>query len=208
MNTIFSNNVNGILIALTLISVWAIRKRYSALASLLTVLLLATKPQTVGVFGLALAWQLWQQRQWQWLVGFSALIGGLTFAVQPDWIIIWLQSLRRFAGVVPTITHVFWALPLAVVAFRHRWYWTVLALLQISLPVTIMPYTFVPLVLVSLDFSRTRQSFALIIPVVLSFTLVPVRLSGLLIAASLLGTLFLLPPEQPHVGASPTTTPA
>ncbi len=205
VNSIYSNNYSTILIGMVLIGVWAVRQHHTTLASLLIVLLLATKPQTVGVFGLALAWQLWQRRQWQWLVGFSVLVGGATFAVQPDWIIVWLQSLRRFAGVVPTITHVFWALPLAVVAFRRRWYWTVLALLQMSLPVTTMPYTFLPLIVSGLDHSRARQGFAIMISTIIA-VVAPIRLLGILMAGGLLGILFLLPPEQPDVEPSPTPT--
>lgn len=127
--------------------VLGMRKHWSWLVAL-CIVLLPGKPQ-VGMlfvpFGLFWAWREDRRTLW-WVAGWTVLIWGGTFAVQPTWVQDWLNSLNRHSRIGHTISMLPYSLILLVATWRLPWYARVAAA-QVALFPASDVYTALPLLL-------------------------------------------------------------
>lgn len=125
----------------------AMRQRWSWVAGW-CIVLLPGKPQVGLLFTLAGLWWAWREdrRTLPWVAGWSLLVWGASFAVQPTWVQDWLHSLSRYNGVGHTVSMLPWSLVLLTVTWRLPWY-AQLGAAQVVLFPAVDVYTALPLLL-------------------------------------------------------------
>ncbi len=185
-------NINGMLLGITLIAIWALRQQHYHLAGVLTILLGMSKPQAAGVFALVLALILLQHRQWHGLVITGVLVTVASFAVQPDWVQEFIAGVRRYSANLPILQHGVWALPLAGMAAMRRQWWASVALVQVAFPAFAQYYLLTPLVVLGLDRPSGVQNIAIICSFAAAL-LAPRPLQIVLCAAALTAVIFASP---------------
>lgn len=109
--------------ALVVLLLFAMRRRWAWVAGL-CIALLPAKPQVGILFALAgLIWA-WREhrRALPWIAGWSLLIWGTSFWLQPAWVQAWLASVALYNDIVYTASLLPWGLLLLVFTWRLPWY--------------------------------------------------------------------------------------
>ncbi len=90
----------------------------------LCVALLPAKPQVGILFALAAVIWAWREHRsaLMWIVGWSALIWGMSFWLQPTWLQDWLASVALYNDIVYTASLLPWGLLLLACTWRLPWY--------------------------------------------------------------------------------------
>ncbi len=129
----------------------AIERRWWWVAGL-CIALLPWKPQAGLLFALAGCWWAWRNDRRALLlgVGLNGLLVGITFLVQPGWLVEWIAQLNVYREVVYTQWIGLWAIPLMLVCWRLPW-WARIGILQFTLFPVNDPYAALPLILVWLS---------------------------------------------------------
>lgn len=153
--------VTVLLVGLTLIAIWSYRQQHWWLLGVLVALIGLSKPQTTGLFAIALALLMLRHYQWKPLL-VSVTILGITFVLEPSWLHQWLTNVSQYRANLQPRWLLMW-LPIALIPAMHRRLWPTLSVVQLCLfPAVSHGYTLLPLLIGYSDLRKSWMAWCIV----------------------------------------------